>query len=226
MRYVHPTIFIALLTVAASVTTASAHYRAHSSHHHHLNRRGAIPAPQSRVRHSLDFAQVFPDSSFTMGIGGAVLVDPGVHGMEHRLDQGLGMDMNLGVRLGQPVSLHLATLATFHPDPKISRDDDPGLLTEVSFDIRAYLNPGAQLIEPFLQLGTGISEIARGGSDSDTEVGASLHAGFGIHIPLHQNLSLTATAIYRPTLLSATTPEDEAAMPHLLTGSLGLTVQL
>jgi len=217
---------MALFSVSTLATSASAHYSSRSSHHHHLNRRGAVPTPTARLRQPLDLSEVFPDSSFTMGIGGTVLVDPGVHGLENRLDQGLGMDLNLGVRLGQPVSLHVATLATFHPDPHAAAADAPGLLTEVSFDVRAYLNPNARFIEPFVQFGTGISEIVRAGSQSETEVGASLHAGFGIHVPLHQNLAVTATALYRPTLLSATAPEDDAAMPHLLTGSVGLTLRL
>ena len=225
MRYVHLTILITSLIVTTLAASAAAHYRAHSSHSH-LNRRVAVPTPTSRLRQPLDLSAVFPDSSFTMGIGGAVLVDPGVHGLDQRLHQGLGMDMNLGVRLGQPISLHLATLATFHPDPQAAEGSDPGLLTEVSFDIRAYVNPNARFIEPFIQLGTGISEIVRAGSSSDTEVGASLHAGFGIHVPLHQNLAVTATALYRPTLLSATAPQDHSALPHLLTGSVGLTLRL
>lgn len=225
MRTFHLSFLIALVTVPALITDASAHFRGHS-HHHHLNRRGAIPTSEARLRQPIEFFQVFPDSSFTMGVGGAVLVDPGVHGLDQRLDQGLGVDLNVGVRLNHYVSLHLATLATLHPDPQAPRDDDPGLLTEVSFDMRAYLNPESQLIEPFLQLGTGISEIARDGSASNTEVGASLHAGFGIHVPIHRHLAVTATALYRPTLLSAKGSEDQKAMPHLLTGTVGLTVRL
>ena len=110
MRTFHLSFLIALVTVPALITDASAHFRGHS-HHHHLNRRGAIPTSEARLRQPIEFFQVFPDSSFTMGIGGAVLVDPGVHGLDQRLDQGLGVDLNVGVRLNHYVSLHLATYA-------------------------------------------------------------------------------------------------------------------
>ena len=144
MRTFHLSFLIALVTIPALITDASAHFRGHS-HHHHLNRRGAIPTPEARLRQPIEFFQVFPDSSFTMGIGGAVLVDPGVHGLDQRLDQGLGVDLNLGVRLNHYVSLHLASLATLHPAPQAPRDADPGLLTEVSFDTCLQKKPDSTL---------------------------------------------------------------------------------
>jgi hypothetical protein len=225
MRHLHPMILIALLSVVWLAPRASAHYRPHSRHDH-LNRRAAIPTSAARLRRPLDLTEVFPDSSVTMGLSGAVLVDPGLDGVERRLDQGMGMDLNVGVRLGQPLSVHLACLSTVHPSQDPTSERTPGVLTELSFDIRAFLNPNARFIEPFLQLGTGIVEISRSGSAPDPEIGATLHAGFGIHVPVHRNLALTATALYRPSLIARTDSNAETAMPHLITGSVGLTFRL
>ena len=225
MRHLRYTILIALLSAAWLAPSASAHYRPHSKHHH-LNRRSAVPTPVSRLRRPLDLMQAFPDSSVTMGLSGAVLVDPGLDGVDSRLDQGMGMDLNVGVRVGKPLSIHLACLSTVHPSQDPTSERAPGVLTELSFDLRAFLNPEARLIEPFIQLGTGIVEISRSGATSDPEIGASLHAGFGIHIPVHRNLALTATALYRPSLIARSESSEETTMPHLLTGSVGLTFRL
>ncbi len=226
MRTLHLTIFLALILAPSLVTSASAHVRPHASHHHHFDRRAPLISSEARLRRPLDLAEAFPDASLTMGIGGAVLVDPGVHGVEQRIDQGLGMDLNVGVRLGQPVSLHLSTLATVHQPPRGAKESNPGAITELSFDVRAYLTPTARVIEPFVQIGSGILEITRGASSSVSHIGASLHAGFGLHVPVHRNLALTATAMYRPTLVDSVDVDEDTPMPHLLTGSVGITVRL
>lgn len=225
MRHLQLTTLTALLTVTWLAPSASAHFRAHWKHSH-MNRRAAVPTPVSRLRRPLDLIEALPDASVTMGLSGAVLVDPGLHGVGARLDQGMGMDLNLGVRLGQPVSLHLACLSTVHPSQDPTSERSPGVLTEVSFDLRAFLNPDTRVIEPFIQLGTGIVEISRRAGASNPEIGASLHAGFGIHIPVHRNLALTATALYRPSLIARSESKEETALPHLLTGSVGLTFRL
>jgi len=225
MRYLHLMILIVLLSATSLAPDASAHYRPHSKHDH-LNRRSAAPTPSARLRHPLDLVETLPDSSITMGLGGAVLVDPGLGGIDTRLDQGMGMDLNLGVRLGQPLSVHLACLTTVHPSRDPRPDTSAGVLTEISFDIRAFLTERARSIEPFIQLGTGIVEISRSGSGSDSEVGASLHAGFGIHIPVHERLALTATALYRPAMIASAESNHETSTPHLVTGSVGLTLRL
>ena len=224
MRHFHLMILIGLLSATWLAPSASAHYRPESKHR--FGRRHAAPTPASRLRLPLDLAEALSDSSVIMGLSGTVLVDPGLDGIERRLDQGMGMDLNLGIRLGQPLSVHLACLTTVHPSQDPTSETDPGVLTELSFELRAFLSPDARAFEPFVQVGTGIVEISRSGSASDREIGASLHAGFGIHIPVHRNLALTAIALYRPSLIAQAKSNEETATPHLITGSVGLTFRL
>lgn len=152
----------------------------------------------------------------------------GPRGGDALLEDGGGMTLYTGLRLGPRLALELGWMATFHdPDSGMSSfDPDADYLVWSGFsgDAKIYLGDDGQLLEPYVQGGVGLYLL-----DSNTfgaqSVGTGFQAGGGLDFHLGPHLDLGLRALYRGVAMGPPDAGDEDTFISALGAEGNLTLR-
>ena len=144
------------------------------------------------------------------------------------LDDGGGLTLYTGLRLGQRLALELGWLATFH-NPESSETNfgsgtDYLVLNGFTGDAKIFLGQSEQRSEPYLQGGVGLYflDSTYFGTES---VGTGFQAGGGIDFHVGPHVDLGLRALYRGIALGPPDSDEDDTYVHAISAEANLGIR-
>ena len=132
------------------------------------------------------------------GLAGTLVLNQ--RGGPEYLENGVGVTLHGGLRLGRVLALELGYLGSFHNpqtvDVGFGPETDFLVLSGFTLDAKIFLNTQSQAGEPFVQFGVGGYALGSENFGTDS-VGTGFQLGGGYNFWVGENLDLGVRGLYR-----------------------------
>ncbi len=194
--------------VLADAPAASAHPAPYP--HRHYYRRAPPPQPVYRARRPRRPVEPPPmhERFMYLGLGlHGTTVSGADDGLGNSvLGNGAGFDLTLGFRVSRHAALDLGWMISSH-DASPSSGFEHGWLNAFTFDLKLFLLPQSQRLEPYVQLGFGGYGVTGGNTFTGALGGVGVQAGGGLDVRLTDAVSIGGKALFRGAYLDDSDPD-------------------